>query len=205
MNTAKFLFAIYNWETIIKKLILKTNKSRTTGATHSTVFRALFVNQRLNSGGFATIILNVCDNISNQQEWPAIEKEGGRRPGVLPPPIIRNCLSLVIIIITWNNRKIYRSGSSKLMSDDRRGWTHRNADLSLWNLLLMFATFFPTSLLTKTRESQSIWCFVHRKWNLWIFNQKPWGGWGGCDHDNEEVTEEGRRVGWSIIYSFKST
>ena len=104
-----------------------------------------------------------------------------------------------------NNRKIYRSGSSKLMSDDRRGWTHRNADLSLWNLLLMFATFFPTSLLTKTRESQSIWCFVHRKWNLWIFNQKPWGGWGGCDHDNEEVTEEGRRVGWSIIYSLKST
>ena len=50
MNTAKFLFAIYNCETIIKKLILKTNKNRTTGATHSTVFRALFVNQRLNSG-----------------------------------------------------------------------------------------------------------------------------------------------------------
>ena len=131
-NTARFMFAIYNRETIIKKLILKTNKNRTTGPgppTGQFSELCLSINVLTPGRGFVTIILNICDDNSNQMSgyW-----EG------------RGCSPGVHRIITLNNQKIYRSGSSKLMSDDTRIWTHRAADLplSLQSYKWCLPTFF---------------------------------------------------------------
>ena len=95
-NTARFMFAIYNRETIIKKLILKTNKNRTTGPgppTGQFSELCLSINVLTPGRGFVTIILNICDDNSNQMSgyW-----EGrGCSPGVLPPRVIALSPSII--------------------------------------------------------------------------------------------------------------